>query len=253
MKDLIELKGQIRRLIDCGFVASAEEALRELDLASDEASPLRELLGLSLRQQERWTEAAAEFESAGLCGPISLEAQFALAECYLQIESRQAAHSILVFLAVQERLPEIILPNLAAKLGAVGEYNLALSICRQSAANDPDNDQPLYGMAYYMNKLRYPAETILPVVLRASELSPEETVYRVAGAMLAERAGNPEQAFRLIRDLSLEQLAGLGCSRCLGRLLTLYDACGDRERPQLIRDIIASRGPSSPGCRHDRE
>lgn len=191
---------------------------------------LWELLGLA-RKKLRDTEGARRcLETANSLVPLSVAAQCALADCYLSEGHKDAARVILTHVASSTHCPTQNLAELAAGLGRVGEFELALKSCRVASEREPDRDEPLYGMAYYMRRLRYPTEMIAAVVAQAHWLDPASMIYRLALATLYVELNRPNDAHLLVRGVCVDHLK---CRNCLTKLERLFERVGNEEQREL--------------------
>jgi hypothetical protein len=149
------------------------------------------------------------------------------------------ARSIYQHLAERTNVPIYLLSRIASGLGRLGEVHLALQVCRNAARRQPDADAPLFAMTYYMGRLRYPLEVILPVLDRAISLAPERILYRVSKALLLEHNGRIAEAVAAVRTLEFDDLRSLHCGRCLARLSNLFIEAGDDQRAAVCRAALA--------------
>lgn len=188
---------------------------------------LWELLGLARKRMCDLDRARRALETANSLVPLSVPAQCALADCYLAAGQKDAARAILTHVAANTFCPTANLAELAAGLGRIGELELALRTCRLATEREPDRDEPLYGMAYYMRRLRYPTQMIAGVVAQAHRLDPASMTYRLALASLYLELDRPADAHQLVRGLRVEPLR---CRNCLTKLEQLFERVGDEEQ-----------------------
>jgi len=212
---------------------------------------LWELLGLARKKLNDTDGARRSLETANSLVPLSVPAQCALADCYLREGRKEAARVILTHIAANTACPTANLAELAAGLGRVGELELALRSCRLASEREPDRDEPLYGMAYYMRRLRYPTEMIAAVVAQAQRLDPASITYRLALATLYLELNRPDDAHLLVRGLRVERLK---CRNCLAKLERIFERVGNStqrercaERLQELDDRHEDQ-PWTPPC-----
>lgn len=205
---------------------------------------LWEVVGLIQYVRGEFKTACRAIETASLLVPLSPRAECTLAETYLHDGQGELARLIYQHLGELPNVPVHLLSQIASGLGRLGEVHLALQVCRGAARRQPDCDAPLFAMAYYMGRLRYPLEVILPVLDRAISLAPERILYRVSKAMLLERNGQSAEAYAAVRTLDVGDLQALRCGRCLARLCNLYLEAGDDRGAEACREAIAQM--SSP-------
>ena len=220
------------------LVSGQHGAADELVIAALEQFPedggLLQLQGMIWHAMRRYASARQAFELASLLVPLSLAAQLTLADTYRRCQQRSAAQTILSYLATRNDVPTSLLPPLTAGLGAIGEYQLALETCREASRREPDSDEALFGMAYYMNKLDYPVECVLPLLRTAVSLDPACRMYRMGLATTCVRARLWNEAYDLFCEVSPEQVK---CASCLNVMIRVFDRIGDHPR----RDGCLSR------------
>lgn len=222
--------------------AVADELLDQSLAVDPHDARLWELKGFTRWRLRDTAATQYAFEMANTLAPLSNSAQCLLASCYLKQGMRESARTILTHLAANPILPENQLPELAANLGQLGEFELALKICRLASQRDPDRDEPVYAMAYYMRKLQYPAATVAAVTLRAHRLDPSSTVYRVALAILYQELGRWEDAYEVVRGIEPHSVP---CAHCVRHLLMIFDVANDRS----LKDACQRR-LDELNCRH---
>ncbi|MGC3969515.1 MAG: hypothetical protein QM775_19800 [Pirellulales bacterium] len=177
--------------------------------------------GLVWHAQGAFAAARRVLEYASLLVPLSVPSQVALAEAYQHCGRRDDALTILRFLAECEDLPTNCLPRLSAALGKLGEVALALDVCREASLRDADDDEACFGMAYFMNKLGYPTECVMPLLRRALALEPERPVYRLSvGVMCAGPACSTKRTSCFAASIRTASPARAACKRwpaCLNK------------------------------------
>ena len=104
--------------------------------------------------------------AAGLLIPLRL------ADCYARTGRIELARDLYRHLAGDNRCPTALLPAVASGLGAIGDDETALDVCRELVRRDPTRHEAHFGMAFYLRRLGNPPEAILPVVARAHSWSP---------------------------------------------------------------------------------
>lgn len=210
-----------------GELLACEELLRTALLRFPNDGRFIQLQGLLWHSQRRYSSACRAFEIASLLVPLSHAAQLAQADVYRRCGRTDDARTILSFLVTRSDLPAILLPGLTSALGLIGEYQQALEVCRDASQRDPEQDQALYAMAYYMNKLDYPVECIAPLLRRALSLAPDSRLYRISLAVLAARSGQWQEAHTLFAPLNP---ADLKCQTCVRFMARVFDHQGDVPR-----------------------
>ena len=120
--------------------------------------------------------------------------------------------------------------DMVCGLAALEDRQAALEVCRKAAEGDPNCEQSLYAVAYYMARCGYPTEFVIPVMHHVVKLAPRELRFRVALGMLQMAAGENDLAYRIMREVSRPQLASLSCTRCLYQFADLFGSRGDEHR-----------------------
>jgi Flp pilus assembly protein TadD len=223
-----------------GDFQGAEARLATALAESPDDAALWEIRGRTLVRLTRYGEACHALEMASLLAPLSLSGQGALAKSYLELGRRELARFLFRGLAARRDCPTTCLSDVAAGLGRLGELELALQVCREASAREPDGDEPFYGMAYYMRRLKYPAALVRAVVSQAHRLAPDSTVYRVALAILHEELGDWEQAHAVVRGVAPDCVC---CAHCVARMQAIHELAGDEPAAadcrQRLRELAA--------------
>jgi len=223
---------QARDLINARQHQRAVDILDELSAELPEAAALWELKAAALHALGRRHSAQFALETASSLEPLSWQAQWILADCYLATGSLLAAECILEFLASRlDDAPPQFLPQLAARLGSRGRYHLALEVCRKAAEHQPESGaEAIFGAAYYMSKAGYPIELVLPVLRKAYLLAPDNFRYRLALAQTTHRCGDSATAYELLKHTPLSDLAKVSCRCCMQRLSEIFRHAHDENR-----------------------
>ncbi|MBL9081048.1 MAG: hypothetical protein JNK76_04540, partial [Planctomycetales bacterium] len=168
---------------------TCNQLLRDRFVQNPDDGRCLQWLGLVWHAQGAFAAARRALESASLLVPLWVPAQVALAEAYQRCGRRDDALTILRFLAERNDVPTNQLPRISAALGKLGEYALALDVCREASLREVDDDEACFGMAYFMQKLGYPTECVLPLLRRALALEPERPLYRLSVGVVCARTG----------------------------------------------------------------
>ncbi|WP_435019811.1 tetratricopeptide repeat protein [Tundrisphaera sp. TA3] len=124
-------------------------------------------------------------------------------------------------LAIDPRCPTALLPRVASGLSALGDHATALDASREAARREPGRPEALFGVAYAMKRLGYPAELAIPIADRAVEIDPGFLPARALLASLLVEAGRRDDAADLIQDAPSCPTVG-ACQ--IGRMLLLFSA-----------------------------
>lgn len=187
----------------------------------------QELCGIALHSIGDLAAAQDRLEAALLLVPLSPSGELALASALLAAGKRDLAAGLYGHLAQRRNLPAAYLAPVASGLGKTGQLEAALDVCRRAAQVLPDHDEPLYAMACYMTRLGYPADRVMAVLQRARALAPECMIYQVGIAVLLDSMQRTAEAHAIIAAWREEQLAELGCGKCLVRLGDICRRAGD--------------------------
>ena len=215
------------RLCELGLLHEADNLVRlALERWPDDGR-LAELQAIVWHGQEEFELARGAFETAQLLVPLSVPGQLAMADACRRLGDRESARTTLYFLAGRDGVPTQYLSALAVGLAQLGDYQRALNVCREASHREPERDEPLYGMAFYMTKLDYPLQHVLPVLERAHSLAPDCIHYRAALAIMYCRAERWTQSYQLFSALEPEQV---GCLNCLRHMIHVFERVGDDAR-----------------------
>lgn len=201
----------------------AAEALNEFSDNGD----LWELLGVARHHLAQHDLAVAALETATLLKPLDPGARFCLAGSYVATGKEDLAVFMYDLVGNDAATPTWLLPQVASRLGQLKEYELALQVCRQLIAREPGKHEAHFGVAFYLRRTGATLETIAGAVQQAHELCPASRVYRVVLAALWQELGRTDDAYDLLRDLTID---AVGCACSLRRMLAIFHAAGDHER-----------------------
>jgi tetratricopeptide (TPR) repeat protein len=171
-----------------------------------EASELWELRGLIQNREGAWGQAMISLERASHLAPLTSSASFALAICYLQNGKRDLGILVLRGLANSPRTPLALLPMVAATLGSLSEFVIALSACRNIVRRDSERHDAHFGVAYYLRCLRTAPRKYIAAIRTAHQLGPQVPLYRVVLAGFLEETGDREEASELLAGLDTDKV-----------------------------------------------
>jgi len=215
------------------------EALKVLDEALQDlpdSARLWELKGAALHALNQFPPARDALEQATTLAPLSASGQLVLADCYHRLGSTGAADCMYDFLVgCAGRLPVGLLSKLASNLGARGRFQQAVNVCRCAVERQPDCDQAAFGLAYYMGKAGFAPQRALPMLRRAFQLAPNRMTYRLALALALHRCRAAAEAYQLVANLQMDDIARMTCRSCTGRLMQIYEQAEDFRRCNWCR------------------
>ena len=191
---------------------------------------LRLIQGLIRHRLRDFPGARSALESAARLAPLEPSVRSILADCFARTGGTREAAGIYRTLAADDCCPISLLPAIASGLGDLGEYEAALDACRDIIRRDPGHHQAHFGVAFYLRRLGQPPQEVLPAVIRAHELAPDEWLYRVSVAVLLDAGGFREEACDLLRGINP---CAAPC-RCSLRKVTEIFLATDELRTQAI-------------------
>jgi tetratricopeptide (TPR) repeat protein len=194
---------------------------------------LWQLDGLVRRDRGDFDGARRALEMASVLIPLNPAAQCALAECYARAGQTGLAQDLYRDLARSGRAPTSLLPAVACGLGSIGDSESALEVCRELSRREPTQHEAFFGMAFYMRRLAYPVEMVIPVVARAHELAPQFIPYRVLLASLLASIREYPEASDLLRDIPPDSVR---CRSCLRRMMTIFRLAGEHTLSDACRE-----------------
>ena len=195
-----------------------------------------ELQGTALYATSQFEQARGALEIASSLAPLSFQGQLLLADCYARIESFEAAECIYDHLTANvEQLPVCLLAKLATLLEARGKFQQAVKVCRRAAELQPECDEAVFGLAYYMSKVGYTPRMVLPILHKAFDLAPDKLSYRLSLAQVLHRLGDTQQAYCLVTNLEFDDFVNITCRCCLQRLMNIFSLAGDYRRCDYCR------------------
>ncbi|WP_422925269.1 tetratricopeptide repeat protein [Singulisphaera sp. PoT] len=225
-------------LDDC-FVSSGMDRLAAAEALADDAvqsysedGRLRQLQGLLRHRLGDFLGARTALESAALLAPLGPAPRCVLAECYARTGCTERASELFQEILADSGFPKDLLPAVATGLGSLGEYQAALEACREVIRRDPDHHQAHFGVAFYRRRLGDSPHAILPSVIRAHELAPEVSLYRITLAVLLDSLGWSGDAYDLVRDVDPSDVP---CRCCLQKAMSIFRDTGDLDRFESFR------------------
>jgi len=234
--------GLAAELLRHGEFESVIVVLQELgDVDDGRCWRLRGLAHFALGKMDAAIDA---LEHASILLPLCAESQCRLAKCYQNTGRKDVASAIYAHLATFKALPEQLAEVVGLGLFDLGEYARALEFCRANQARFIEHPQLLAVTFRSMHKLRFDHQAILPLVLRAHRLEPDNVSYCITLARLLVTAGRHAEAVQVLRGVDLNALqciASLEQMRMLFEQLRQVDAAHHcRERLQQIGYELSS-------------
>ena len=227
MVDPSQVLDEAFRLFQNQDIPSASQRVNAVLEQIPEHAPALQLKGLILKHLGKFEEAITAFETASRSDVLPCGVQRAFARCYAQTGKRDVAIWMVRDLAKQEDCKKETLAELACDLGEFGDSSGALEICQGLLAKHPNCPKAAFGVAYYMNRLNYPAEEILPMLEQAYRASPTTVSFAVGYAFCLDRLGRPYEAQGILGAISP---ADIFWPHCLNRMMEIFLTTNDRPR-----------------------
>src|SRR5262245_33349106 len=216
----------IQRFSHQQHAEAAALARQGLEQYPDDAR-LWQVLGTSLWALKEHAAALTALEMATTLAPLLPLPQRALADCYAQAGKADLAVTIYRHLVECKSCPTDLLPNVAASLNKLEQFELALQACEQLTQRNPANHQAYFGIAYYLRKLgALPAKLLEPLAM-ALDLAPQTVHYRINLAFVWAELGDFDLARQILGPVAIDEV----CAPCwLRRMQAIFERVGDRRR-----------------------
>jgi hypothetical protein len=128
-----------------------------------------------------------------------------------------------------------LMPTVAAGLGVLQEYRLALEVCCQLSERQPDHHAAYFGVAYYRARLGGPAAAVLAPLAMAYDLAPHVLRYRLNLAFVLAEVGRRDDAYALLRHIAVDMIR---CPCGLRRALDIFAWAGDCANAQACQVLL---------------
>lgn len=208
-----------------------DQALQE----TDDDARLIEIKGMIAYQNGDIRESAHLIETAMFEIGLSISGQMTLANAWLSLGEQDRARTTVSFLVeVIERVPCSMLPDLTNLLSALKEYELAIVVCRVAFARHPDDDNAVFGAAFYMHRAGYPPELVKNMMFKAVEMNPDSSLYQVNLAIVCCSLNEWDTAYSWACRLSDRALGAIPCGCMIDTMVELFQRFDDFERIQKL-------------------
>ncbi|MEQ8634639.1 hypothetical protein [Gimesia maris] len=223
-----------------GLQFQALEWLAKLLEIQPDSGKAWELKGL-IEDSLSWQHVSIHsLETATTLIPLSASGQYVLAKNYLEIGKSALGGSVFGILLQRDDIPDRLLPAIAAYLSRYPDFTyLALSAFRKSVKQDPECGDSLLGMAYFMEKLKYPYPQIAGVLRKAVSLDPDNRHYRMALSNVLVQSGLMEEAWQTVREISQSELKQIQCASCLNKLIHIFSEAKDHSRRDYCLSLLS--------------
>lgn len=202
---------------------------------TDQSSKILEIAGIIAYDRGNYADTIRFIELAMIEMRLSFASQLVLAKAYLKRGNREPAETTLVFLVEMiERIPCSMLPDLTHAVAELKRFDLALTVCRTAFSRHPDDDNAVFGAAFYMHRLGYPIELVKNLVAKAIALNPGAELYRVNMAVVCCALSHWNEAYSHAVRVSDECLQSLPCACMVTQLRNLYARFEDHHRMLLL-------------------
>ncbi|WP_417383887.1 tetratricopeptide repeat protein [Gimesia sp.] len=222
-----------------GLQFQALEWLSSLLETQPDSGKAWELKGL-IEDSLSWHHVSIHsLETATTLIPLSASGQYVLAKNYLETGKTALGSSVFAILLQRDDIPDRLLSAIAAYLDRYSDLTyLALSACRKAVAQDPECGDSLLGMAYFMEKLKYPYQQTAGVLRKAVSLDPENRHYRMALSNILVQSGEIQEAWKTAREISRAELKQIQCSSCLNKLIDIFTEVEDHNRRDYCLSLL---------------
>ncbi len=209
----------------------ADSLMKQALVETGSASRLLEISGIIAYHQGNVQESIRLIEAAMFEIGLSISGQLTLANAWLQTGDFDSTRTTVTFLVdIIERVPCSMLPDLTHLLSAIQEYELAIAVCREAYERNPDDDNAVFGAAFYMDRAGYPVELVKSMMLKAVDMKPSSQLYRANLAVVCSAMGQWEIAYSHACRLSDAALKSLPC-RCMAKQIAeLFSRFQDVDR-----------------------
>ena len=209
----------------------AQQALTE----TSNAPKILEIAGVIAFYRHRYDEAITQIERAMFVVPLSFTSQMVLARAFLKVDMPERSFTTIRFLVeVVERLPCEMLPELTRIASELQHFDLALSVCREACMRHPEDDQAVFGAAFYMHRLGYPIELIRNLMIKAIDLNPTSQFYRLNLASIYCSTDDWEKAYDQIQRVPDQALATIPCGCMYSMLHDVLNRFNDHARLKVL-------------------
>jgi tetratricopeptide (TPR) repeat protein len=180
------------QLYDAGQYAEAADLARQALQESPDDGRLWQLYGTARCNLQDFDSAREALENASALIALHPLAQYALATCYHRMGQPDLAR------VTYEHLAEAVvntglLSALAARLGALDESAAALKVCRRITDLDPAHHQAFFGIAFYLCRLGFSSEALIPHLAMAVDQTGRPSLVQVGGSRLVLRGDEAVQ------------------------------------------------------------
>lgn len=224
------------RLYDAGRYAEAADVAWQSLQEFPNDGQLWQLYGTSRCNVQDFAAAREALETACVLVPLHPLAQYALATCYHRMGQPDLACVIYEHLA-ETVLSTGMLSALAARLGALDHYRSALKVCRRITELDPTHHQAHFGIAFYLCRLGFSPQALIPHLAMAMDLAPQVLHYRLNLAFAWAAVGCHHEAHELLKPVAPDEVR---CPCWLARMLAIFQRCGDETRIRDCQERLAA-------------
>lgn len=209
-----------------------------MDQAMDDtnsAPRLLEVSGIIAYRSGNIEEAIRLIEAAMFEVGLSIAGQLTLANAWLRIGELESARTTAAFLVeVLDRVPCSMLTDLTHLLAALQEYELAIVVCRTAFERHDDDDNAVFGAAFYMYRSGYPLELVKSVMLKAVQMNPSSQLYLVNLAIICCALEAWNEAYSHACRLTDQSLNSVPCGCMVEKLSDLFTRFDDFARLEKL-------------------
>jgi tetratricopeptide (TPR) repeat protein len=219
---------------DGSFMEAANLAWQALQERPDDGH-LWQLYGTAQCNLQNFKIARDALETANTLVPLHPLAQYALAICYHRLDQPDLACVIYEHLAKHVAGIEMLC-RLAARLGDLDKNSAALHVCRKITKLDPARHQAFFGIAYYLCRLGYPPQALIPHLAMALDLAPNTLRYQLNLAFAWAEIGCDQEAHALLNAVNVEDVC---CPCVLRRMREVFERVHDHAQSLVCQVRLA--------------
>ena len=226
MSKKVAVKTWLER-IRCAYAHNETTVVESLIISASEATgnapEVREVAGMLAFDRGDCDEAIKLIESAMFEIPLSVTGQMALADAFLKTGNRNRAESIYQFLVqIIDRVPCGVMPHFIKVLTELGCYQGAVTACRESCKRHPNDDSAIFNAAFCLHRAGYPLPQVHKAMLRAVELKPNCSLYRINIAVVCGWLDRWDEAYSHACAISAAALNDLPCQCMVSQLQKIF-------------------------------
>ena len=230
---------KVKEAFQAGDDVLTQSILEEAICETDSDPKLMEIGGMIAYTRGDMQECIRLIESAMFHIRLTISGQLTIANAWLATGEKERARMTLAFLVeIVDRVPCRMLPDLTNALSGLEEYELALAVCRQAFERHPDDDNAVFGAAFYMHRAGYPPQLVYGAMAKAVALDPGSDLYRLNISIVCCSLQRWDEAYRHACRLPLMALETIPCKCMAVQMKELFQRFEDIERRARVEMAI---------------